>query len=186
MFAAASDGGSAEWVGVQYTPFENLTKDPRIPRPTAIEKVQQLSTFVPNSPLMYSTYNGTLLGADFTRDASVTFASGLEAQYILAEAQGNNATNLSFLNSRRAIGGDAALVAPTDVDFKASVRDQRSRDLYLAAYRLGRTLFGATRSYITSIFGSTVPTRVLSRRHRPLEPPSAGRFRWPSTTAIRR
>jgi len=137
MFAAASNGGSAEWVGIQYTPFEALKNDPRLPRPAAIEKVQQLSTFVPNSPLMYSTYNGTLVGADFTKDGTVTFASGLEAQYILAEAQGSNTANLAFLNSRRAIGGDAALVAPTDADFKASVRDQRSRDFYLAGYRLG-------------------------------------------------
>jgi hypothetical protein len=137
FFAAASGGANAAWVGVQYTPFENLKTDPRIPRPATIEKVQQLSTFVPNAPPAFSNYNATLTGADFTRDASVIFASGLEAQYIIAEAQGSNAANLAFINTRRAVGGDAPLVSPTDADFKAAVRDQRSRDLYLAGFRLG-------------------------------------------------
>ncbi len=137
LFSAASGGAGAEWVGLTSTPFENVTNDPRIPRPAVTERTQQGSTFVPNAPLAYSNYNGTLAGADFTRDASVTFASGLEAQYIIAEAQGVNATNLTFLNARRAIGGDAPLVSPTDAAFKAALREQRARDLYLAAYRLG-------------------------------------------------
>jgi hypothetical protein len=137
FFSAASGGGSAEWIGVTSTRFETITNDPRIPRPATKEGTMQGQTFVPKSPLMFSTYSGTLAGAQFTKDASLTFASGLEAQYILAEAQGVNAANLTFLNSRRTIGGDAPLVAPTDADFKTSVRDQRSRDLYLAGYRLG-------------------------------------------------
>jgi hypothetical protein len=137
LFAAASGGASAAWVGLTSTPYENLTTDPRIPRPTTTERTQQGLTIVPNAPPAYSNYNGTLTGADFSRDASVTFASGLEAQYIIAEAQGVNAANLTFLNARRAIGGDAPLVAPTDAAFKAALREQRARDLYLAAYRLG-------------------------------------------------
>ena len=137
LFAAASGGASAAWVGLTSTPYENLTTDPRIPRPTTTERTQQGLTIVPNAPPAYSNYNGTLAGADFSRDASVTFASGLEAQYIIAEAQGVNAANLTFLNARRAIGGDAPLVAPTDAAFKTALREQRARDLYLAAYRLG-------------------------------------------------
>jgi hypothetical protein len=137
FYSAASAGGSAEWVALSNTPFLAITGDPRIPRPATKEKVQQDSAIVPNSPLNYSTYNGTVTGADFTRDASVRFASGLEAQYIVAEAQGNNATNLGFLNSRRAIGGDLPLTAPTDAQYQAALRDQRARDLYLTANRLG-------------------------------------------------
>src|SRR5215467_4094847 len=137
FFAAASGGANAEFIGVSSTPFEALVNDPRIPRPAAKEGTMQGQAFVPKSPLMFSTYSGALTGAQFTKDASITFASGLEAQYILAESQGVNAANLSFLNSRRAIGGDPPLTNPTDADFKASVRDQRARDLYLAGYRLG-------------------------------------------------
>lgn len=133
-----SGGGNAEAAGISYTPFEAITNDPRIPRPTSLEQTQQGKALVPNSPLMFSTYNGTTTGADFAKDASITFASGLEAQYIIAEVQGVNATNLAFLNSRRAIGGDTAYAATVDDStFRASLRDQRSRDLYLAGYRMG-------------------------------------------------
>jgi len=137
FFSAASGGSNAEWIGITSTPFETVTNDPRLPRPVTKEGTQQGQTFVPKSPLMFSTYNGTLTGAQFTRDGSITFASGLEAQYIVAESQGNNATNLAFLNARRAIGNLPALTSPTDAEFKAALRDQRARDLYLAGYRLG-------------------------------------------------
>lgn len=137
FWGALSGGGNAEFAAITYTPFEAITNDPRIPRPTDIEQTQQGKALVPNSPLMFSTYDGTNTGADFAKDASITFASGLEAQYIIAEAQGPNATTLAFLNSRRAIGGDTAYTNPTADQFQASLRDQRSRDLYLAGYRMG-------------------------------------------------
>jgi len=137
FFSAASGGGSAEWVAITNTPFETVTGDPRVPHLATKEKMQQDSAVAPNSPLAFSTYSGTATGADFTREASVRFASGLEAQYIVAEAQGNNSTNLNFLNTRRAIGGATPLVAPTEAEFQAALREQRARDLYLANYRLG-------------------------------------------------
>ena len=137
MFGAASNGGSAEWVGLTNTPFLAITNDPRIPRPPVKEKTQQDSAIVPNSPLAYSTYNGTVVGADFDKGGSVRFASGLEAQYILAEAQGNTPANVAFLNTRIAQGTGTPLVAPTDAEYVAALRDQRSRDLYLAGYRMG-------------------------------------------------
>lgn len=137
FFSAVSGGPNAAWVGLTNTRFETLAGDPRFPHPVKKEKVQQDSAVVPNSPLAFSTYDGTAVGADFLRESSVRFASGLEAQYIIAEAQGNNGTNLTFLNSRRAIGGDLPLLAPTDAEYQAALREQRSRDLYLAGYRLG-------------------------------------------------
>jgi hypothetical protein len=137
IWNAASGGASAEWVGLTNTPFLAITGDPRIPRPAAKEKMQQDSAIVPNSPLAYSTYNATATGADFDKGGSVRFASGLEAQYILAEAQGNTTANVNFLNTRTAIGGGTPLVAPTDAQYTAALRDQRARDLYLAGYRLG-------------------------------------------------
>jgi hypothetical protein len=137
FFAAASNGQAAEWIGVSNTPYATVTDDPRVPRPATTEGTMQGQTFVPKSPLMFSTYSGTLAGAQFARDASMTFASGLEAQYILAEAQGATPANVTFLNSRRAIGNMAPLAAPSETDFQAALREQRARDLYLAGYRVG-------------------------------------------------
>lgn len=137
FYGAASGGANAEFVGLTNTPFDTVRNDPRIPRPPTTEGTQQGPAIVPNSPLAFSTYDGTLVGADFTKNASIRFASGLEAQYILAESQGQNAANLAFVNSRRAIGGQPPLIAPTDADYMAAVREQRARDLYLANYRLG-------------------------------------------------
>ena len=44
---------------------------------------------------------------------------------------------MAFLNTRIAIGGGTPLVAPTDAEYTAALRDQRERDLYLAGYRMG-------------------------------------------------
>ena len=135
-YSAASGGPNAQWVGVTYTPFAGLN-DPRVPHPATREKMQQDSALVPNSPLAFSTHSGTVTGADFTRSASVRFASGLEARYIVAEATGATAANVTFLNQRRAIGSQLPLIAPTEAEYLAALREQRARDLYLAGYRLG-------------------------------------------------
>ncbi len=125
---------------VSGTPFEGL-RDPRVPLPEATEVVQGPAGsrgFVPNSPTAYSTYTGTLPGGEFIRAPGIRIASGLEAQYIRAEAEGPNATTLAFVNARRAIGSQAALPATVSAaDFRAAVRDGRRRDLYLDAHRLG-------------------------------------------------
>jgi hypothetical protein len=123
---------------VSGTPFEGL-RDPRVPLPDVLETVQNGGrAFVPNSPTAYSTYTGTLPGGEFTRGAAIRIASGLEAQYIRAEAEGPNATTIAFINSRRALGGQAALAATVSrADFLAAVRDNRRRDLYMDAHRLG-------------------------------------------------
>ena len=137
FFAAASGGQAAEFVGITNTRYENVSGDPRIPHPTTRERTMQGDAFVPNSPLMFSTYNGTAVGADFTRNASINFASKLEAQYIVAEVQGATPANVTFVNSRRAIGGDVPLVGPTEAEYQAALREQRARDFYLAGYRMG-------------------------------------------------
>ena len=161
FFAAASGGANAEWVALTNTRYETLNGDPRIPHPATTERTQQGSAIVPNSPFMFSTYNGTAVGADFTTAASIKFASKLEAQYILAEAQGNTAANVTFLNSRRAVGGDVALVNPTATEFQTALREQRARDLYLAGYRLGdlrryKALYSVD-LYETGAYKSPVP-----------------------------
>lgn len=118
------------------TPYENLN-DPRVPHPAATERgMNAVNVHIPNSPSGFTTYNGTVSGADFTRDADMRVASGLEARYIVAEARGPTAETLTFVNERRAVGGQAA-VALTGDALLAELREQRRRDLYLDNHRLG-------------------------------------------------
>jgi hypothetical protein len=73
----------------------------------------------------------------FQLGTSMRLASGLEARYIIAEAQGLSPENLAFVNSRRAVGTQAALATLTEAEYMAELRDQRRRDFFLAGYRLG-------------------------------------------------
>ena len=129
---------------VSGTPFEALVNaDPRVPIPTT----QRTATggglvFVPRSPSAYSTYTGTLPGGDFSRASSIRVASGLEARYIRAEAQGPTAENIAFIESRRLIAPGTANTASateptTAANYFRNLRDQRRRDFYLDAHRLG-------------------------------------------------
>ena len=114
------------------TPFLAMTTDPRIPRIAGTTG----RAYTPLSPPSYSTFSNTLAGAPFAPIMSVRVASGLEAQYIVAEAQGPTAATLTFVNARRAAGQQLA-VALTGDSLMAELRDQRSRDFYLDNHRLG-------------------------------------------------
>jgi hypothetical protein len=112
------------------TPFAAITGDPRLPRTSA-------ATFTkPLSPPSYSTFNNTVAGAPFAAIMSVRIASYLEAQYIIAEADGPTAATNTFVNQRRAAGLQAP-VTLTGAALMAELRDQRSRDFYLDNHRLG-------------------------------------------------
>jgi hypothetical protein len=113
------------------TPFAAMTTDPRIPR-----IVGGTNNGTPLSPPSYSTFNNTLAGAAFAPLMGQRVASGLEARYIIAEAQGPTPATLTFVNERRAAG----LQLPVDLAgdaLMAELRDQRSRDFYLDNHRLG-------------------------------------------------
>ena len=114
------------------SPFAAMTTDPRVPRIGGTTT----NAGTPLSPSAYSTFNNAVTGADFAATSSMRIASGLEAQYIIAEANGPTAATMAFVNARRAAGGQA----PTDVTgdaLMAELRDQRSRDFYLDNHRLG-------------------------------------------------
>ena len=87
------------------------------------------------APYQPSSFSGWVSGDNvaFTRDMDIRLASGLEAQYIIQEVNG---PTLQFLNERRAVGGQTALVA-LPADAMAELRDQRRRDFYLDGHRLG-------------------------------------------------
>jgi hypothetical protein len=142
---------------VTNTPFEALRGlDPRLPIPTTLETaVGGLRVYVPNSPTAYTSYSATQPGTEFGRGSWIRMASGLEARYIRAEAEGPTADNITFIESRRKLAGDtittAAKPAPTvpttAANYYANLRDQRRRDLYLDGHRLGdlrryRTQYG--------------------------------------------
>ncbi len=114
------------------TPFAAITTDPRVPRIAGTTG----RGGVPLSPPSYSTYTGTLAGGAFGPIMQVRVASGLEARYIVAEAQGPTGATLTFVNERRAVGGQAAVTLTGD-ELMAELRDQRSRDFYLDNHRLG-------------------------------------------------
>jgi starch-binding outer membrane protein, SusD/RagB family len=76
----------------------------------------------------------------FQKNTNIRLASTLEAQYIIAEAQGATPATLTFVNQRRAFGAKNA--GGTDVSLSgdalmAELRDQRRRDFFLDGHRLG-------------------------------------------------
>jgi hypothetical protein len=73
----------------------------------------------------------------FENGTNIRLASGLEARYIVAEAQGLTVENLAFVNSRRAVGGQSLLVTVSEAEYMAALRDQRRRDFFLDGHRLG-------------------------------------------------
>lgn len=114
------------------TPFNDMAADPRVPRITT--PASRATT--PLAPSSYSTFTNTVAGGAFAPVMSVRLASGLEAQYIVAEAQGPTAATLTFVNLRRAAGLQAPVSLTGDA-LMAELRDQRSRDFYLDGHRLG-------------------------------------------------
>jgi hypothetical protein len=114
------------------TPFEAMASDPRVPRSTT--PTARVGT--PLSPSSYTSFNNTVTGAAFTALLAVRIASYLEAQYIIAEAQGPTAATLTFVNARRAAGLQAPVTLTGDA-LMAELRDQRARDFYLDNHRLG-------------------------------------------------
>ena len=114
------------------TPFLAMATDPRVPRIAGTTG----RAYTPLSPPSYSTFTNTLAGGAFAPIMWVRVASGLEAQYIVAEAQGPTAATLAFVNARRAAGQQLAVTLAGDA-LMAELRDQRSRDFYLDNHRLG-------------------------------------------------
>lgn len=70
--------------------------------------------------------------------ASIPLASGLEARYIAAEASQDAGTILALVNERRAVGGQTALAATSNMaELMTALMEQRSRDFWLEGKRMG-------------------------------------------------
>lgn len=140
---------NASWVSLE--PAYKKLRDPRVPHdslPRSVQSIGQgnadtvgtgtsrvIGAYVPNAGIMYSQYNGTIAGARIQRDGYIKIATGLEAQYIVAEAQGPTPATLAFVNGRRAVGGQAPVVLAGDA-LLAELREQRRRDLFMDGHRL--------------------------------------------------
>ena len=71
--------------------------------------------------------------------APIRLASGLEARYIEVEAGQSAAAMLSFINERRAVGGQEPLATSNLTELNEALMDQRSRDFWLEGKRMGDT-----------------------------------------------
>jgi hypothetical protein len=122
------------FVGVHPT-FLGLN-DPRVPAlGTARLGLNSNPIFPPQRPAMYAGWTpATVQTIDIT--TNIKFATHLEAQYVIAEADGPVASTLAFVNARRAVGGQAP-VSLTGAALIAELRVQRSRDFFLTGQRLG-------------------------------------------------
>lgn len=134
MFGATTGSNRYFGVGPEY---RNLN-DPRIRH--ASTSVFGHNNFTPLfTPFQTAAYSGWLPtgpGVGYARDTGIRFASGLEARYIRAEAEGPTALTLALVNERRAVGGQAATTATGDA-LMAELREQRRRDFYADGHRLG-------------------------------------------------
>ena len=131
----AASGGTTD-----NTPFRAMTGDVRVPRNWNGTGTPTVTQLIPRSPSSYSTFDGTPTGSPFVAGGTIRIASGLEARYIIAEAQiaTNPAQALALVNERRAFGRAQPPVAGlSGTALLTELRDQRRRDFYLDNHRLG-------------------------------------------------
>lgn len=123
-------------IGVD-TKFQNLN-DPRIRHKAAAAGHNvNYPVSVPYMSPSFTGYNAAT-PTGFQNNTDLRYASGLEAQYIVAEAQGPNAVTVAFINSRRAIGNQTPLLDNVSAaEFRLAILDQRARDFYLDGHRVG-------------------------------------------------
>lgn len=120
-----SAGGSRESLVVP--PHYRAMEDPRI---TFFDSGRdgQDSTLRLWSQLKYSNWA-----------SPIRLASGLEARYIEVEAGQSPAAMLAFINERRAVGGQDPISTTNLTELNEALMDQRSRDFWLEAKRMGDT-----------------------------------------------
>jgi hypothetical protein len=126
--------GQNKQLGVH--PLMQGLNDPRLPYVSkAVLGHNQLTLLnVPYSPRSFSTFKYADT-ASIQQNSSIDIASGLEARYIRAEAEGPTATTIALVNERRAYGKEAPLDPSADV--MATLREEKRRDFFLSGRRLG-------------------------------------------------
>jgi hypothetical protein len=131
----ASTRTSGGYLGTHPT-FQFAVADPRVPRSaTTRPGLNSNPLFTPLRPLQYSGWSATTAQV-VDIPTGIKFATGLEAQYVVAEADGPIGATLTFVNARRAVGNQAP-VTLTGTALMTELRDQRARDFFLTGQRLG-------------------------------------------------
>lgn len=88
--------------------------------------------------------------------APIRLASGLEAQYIAAEASGNAATQLVLINAQRIANGQGAYTGATDAaSVLMELYNQRAREFWLEGKRMGDLQRNAAATSYIAAPGST-------------------------------
>jgi hypothetical protein len=119
-----------------FSRFQGLN-DPRVPQPATTQLgLTGGSIYTPLTPYMYTGWVATGAAPRIDVNFDIKFATGLEAQYDVAEADGPIQTTLDFVNARRAVGGQGP-VALTGPALMTELANQRARDFYLTGQRLG-------------------------------------------------
>ena len=85
-------------------------------------------------PTATTSANWSASGGVIGAATNLHLADAIEAQYIVAEANGPTASTLTFVNTRRAYGKEAP-IGPSD-DVMATLREEKRRDLFLHGNRL--------------------------------------------------
>jgi hypothetical protein len=126
--------GQNKQLGVH--PLMQNLNDPRVRYVTkAVLGHNQLTLLnIPYSPRSFSTYT-SVDSTPIQSFSKIDLASGLEARYIRAEAEGPTALTTALVNERRAAGNEQPL-QPTD-DVMTALREEKRRDFFLAGRRLG-------------------------------------------------
>lgn len=126
--------GQNKQLGVH--PLMQNLNDPRVRYVTkAVLGHNQLTLLnIPYSPRSFSTFT-YVDSTPIQAFSKIDLASGLEARYLRAEAEGATALTIALVNERRAYGNEPALAAGDDV--MAALREEKRRDFFLAARRLG-------------------------------------------------
>ncbi len=127
--------GQNKQLGVH--PLMQNLQDPRVRYVSkAVLGHNQLTSLnIPYSPRSFSTFTYTD-STPIQASSSIELASGLEARYLLAEASGPNATTLALVNERRTVGKESTVSLSGDA-LMAELREQKRRDFFLGARRLG-------------------------------------------------
>lgn len=133
-WAQIANPGADTWISVN-NQFQNLN-DPRITHVTdAFTGLNGNDIYPPFRPYHFDGWDVNTPDNFISRSTNIRYASGLEAQYIIAEAEGPTGDTEDFVNERRDVGNQSS-VSLSGEELMEELRNQRARDFYLTGRRL--------------------------------------------------
>jgi len=132
---------AAQWITTQPwasvdTRFQFLD-DPRVRHISdPVPGLNAQDVYLPYRPYFYQGWDRNDDTQTIDLSTGIRFASGLEARYIEAEANGPTGETMSFINERREFGGQESISLEGD-EMMDELREQRARDFFMAVQRHG-------------------------------------------------